>query len=213
MNFRVTLVSSVLFVLAANLPLWAAEERIPTDAAGTVVGGGKADAVKGDYILQPQDLIRVQILREEELNREVRVSQELTVALPLIGIVDLKGKTVRQAEEDIRNAYDKDFLVNPQVNVFVIEYWKRFVKVFGSVNAPGVVVFPPEEGLTLLGAISRAGGFSRLADNKRVILTRTTPDGRAETSTINADDLLKRGTGEDVPLLPDDVINVGERIL
>jgi polysaccharide export outer membrane protein len=213
MNFRVTLVSSVFFVLTSNLPLRAAEERIQTDVAGTVAGGGKPDAVKGDYILQPQDLIRVQILREEELNREVRVSQELTVALPLIGIVDLKGKTVRQAEEDIRNAYDKDFLVNPQVNVFVIEYWKRFVKVFGSVNAPGVVVFPPEEGLTLLGAISRAGGFSRLADNKRVILTRTTPDGRAETSTINADDLLKRGTGEDVPLLPDDVINVGERIL
>lgn len=213
MNFRVSLVLSALFLLAIDLPLRAAEGRSQTEQAATGDESKKPDAAKGDYILQPQDLIRVQILREEELNREVRVSQELTVALPLIGIVDLKGKTVRQAEEDIRNAYDKDFLVNPQVNVFVIEYWKRFVKVFGAVNSPGVIVFPPEEGLTLLGAISRAGGFSRLADNKRVILTRTTPDGRAETSTINADDLLKRGTGEDVPLLPDDVINVGERIL
>lgn len=173
----------------------------------------KSASGKIDYILQPQDLIRVQILREEELNREVRVSQELTVALPLIGIIDLKGKTVREAEEEIRRAYDNDYLVNPQVNVFVAEYWKRFVKVFGAVNSPGVVVFPPEEGLTLLGAVSRAGGFSRLADNKKVIITRTDLSGHTETSTINADDLLKRGTGEDVPLMPDDVINVGERIL
>jgi polysaccharide export outer membrane protein len=125
----------------------------------------------------------------------------------------LRGKTVRQAEEEIRKAYDAEYLVNPQVNVFVIEYWKRFVKVFGAVNSPGVVVFPPEEGLTLLGAISRAGGFSRLADTKKVILSRTAPDGKTETSTVNAEDLLKRGTGADVALLPDDIINVGERIL
>lgn len=204
----------VSFLLAIYLPFSAAfGADMARESAATTDEAPKADSRKADYILQPQDLIRVQILREEELNREVRVSQELTVALPLIGIVDLKGRTVRQAEEEIRRAYDKDFLVNPQVNVFVIEYWKRFVKVFGAVNSPGVVVFPPEEGLTLLGAISRAGGFSRLADNKKVILTRTNPEGRTETLTINADDLLKRGTGEDVPLLPDDIINVGERIL
>jgi polysaccharide export outer membrane protein len=81
------------------------------------------------------------------------------------------------------------------------------------VNSPGVVVIPPEEGLTLLGAISRAGGFTRLADGRKVILSRTGPDGNREAVMINTDNLLKRGTGDDVPLLPDDVINVGERIL
>jgi len=211
MNYRLSRVIWASLLLASYLPLAAAEPGNAPGEGGPI--GVRGEVAKGDYILQPQDLIRVQVLREEDLNREVRVSQELTIALPLIGIVDLKGKTVRQAEEEIRRLYDKDYLVNPQVNVFVIEYWKRFVKVFGAVNAAGVVVFPPEEGLTLLGAISRAGGFSRLADKQRVILTRTAPDGRTETTTINADDLLRRGTGEDVPLQPDDVINVGERIL
>lgn len=203
-----------LFLLAIHLPfsvsLGAGEAK---EAAPAAESPPKVEVQKSAYFLQPHDLIRVQILREEDLNREVRVSQELTVALPLVGIIDLKGRTARQAEDEIRKAYDKDYLVNPQVNVFVIEYWKRSVKVFGAVNTPGVVIFPPEEGLTLLGAISRAGGFSRLADNKKVILTRTSSDGRSETTTINADDLLKRGTGEDLPLMPDDIINVGERIL
>lgn len=205
-----------LFLLAIHLLLWEPLMLIAADGKDTAASPeapAKTEDQKSAYILQPHDLIRVQILREEDLNREVRVSQELTIALPLVGVIDLKGKTARQAEEQIRQAYDKDFLVNPQVNVFVIEYWKRTVKVFGAVNTPGVVIFPPEEGLTLLGAISRAGGFSRLADNKKVILTRTSSDGRTETTTVNADDLLKRGTGEDVPLLPDDIINVGERIL
>jgi len=213
MNVRLHRFVAGLLALAVYLPLTAADQS--PSGEGVVSGPSEpaAESGRGDYILQPQDLIRVQILREEELNREVRVSQEYSVALPLIGTVDLKGKTVRQAEEEIRGRYDQDFLVNPQVNVFVVEYWKRFVKVFGAVNSAGVVVFPPEEGLTLLGAISRAGGFSRLADKQKVILTRTTPDGRSETITVNADDLLRRGTGEDVALLPDDVINVGERIL
>jgi len=212
MNFRLPRHLLGIFLIAIHLPLRAAEPGVSgkDELQSSAKSGG--EVVKGDYILQPQDLIRVQVLREENLDREVRVSQELTVALPLIGIVDLRGKTVRQAEEEIRRLFDKDYLVNPQVNVFVIEYWKRFVKVFGSVNSAGVVVFPPEEGLTLLGAISRAGGFSRLADKQKVILTRTLPDGRTQTSTINADDLLRRGTGEDVPLQPEDVINVGEKI-
>jgi polysaccharide export outer membrane protein len=217
MKSRLSRFFRVGFFLAIYLPILvlrgaAGGDPSPTPTPASA-DSAKPDARKLDYVLQPQDLIRVQILREEDLNREVRVSQELTVALPLIGTIDLRGKTVRQAEEEIRKAYDAEYLVNPQVNVFVIEYWKRFVKVFGAVNSPGVVVFPPEEGLTLLGAISRAGGFSRLADTKKVILSRTAPDGKTETSTVNAEDLLKRGTGADVALLPDDIINVGERIL
>ena len=198
----------VLVALAIHLPTRAAA---PAEPVGAAVA--KTEVPKGNYILQPQDLIRVQVFQEEDLNREVRVSQELTVTLPLIGTVEVRGKTARQVEELVQKLYDRDFLVNPQVNVFVVEYWKRFVKVFGSVGTPGVVVFPPEEGLTLLDAIARAGGLSRLADKKRVILTRVGLDGSPVTTTINVEDLLSRGTGEDVPLQPDDVINVGERIL
>ena len=173
----------------------------------------KKEAPKTDYIQQPSDLIKIQVFQEEELNREVRISQENTVSLPLIGNVGLTGKTARQAEEMIRALYERDYLVRAQVNLIVIEYVPRNVFVLGSVAQPGVVPFPREQGLTLLDAISRAGSFNRLADKKHVTLKRTYPDGKTETFTINAEDLSKGDSTETWPLQPKDVITVPERIL
>ncbi len=166
-----------------------------------------------DYVIQPSDLLSVQVFQEDDLKREIRVSQEYSVTLPLIGKVYLKGKTVHQAEAMIHDLYDKDFLVNPQVNVVVIDYAKRSVNVLGSVNSPGVILFPQEQGLTLLDAISRAGGFSRLADTKKVKLTRTNADGKAETYIIDVDALIKGKSSNSWLLLVNDVVFVPESIL
>lgn len=171
-----------------------------------------SSGAKPDYVLQASDLIRVQIFQEDDLTREVRVSQEYTIALPLIGRIDVRGKSVRQLQETIRELYDRDYLVNPQVNVFVLEYAKRSVNVLGSVNSPGFVLFPEEQGLTLLDAIARVGGFSRLADRRKVKLTRTI-DGKSTTFIINADDVIEGSTRDAWPLVQDDVIFVPERIL
>lgn len=179
-----------------------AEEQRPVPAAAAA-----------DYVLQPSDLLNVQVFQEENLKRDVRVSQEYSITLPLIGKVDLKGKSLRQAEELIRDLYNRDYLVNPQVNVVVIEYAKRTVNVIGQVNQPGAVLFPQEQGLTLLDAISRAGGFSRLANRSQVKLTRTNADGKTETYIINADDLIKGSSSNSWPLLVNDIVFVPERIL
>lgn len=163
-------------------------------------------------MLLPSDLLRVQIFQEEDLTREVRISQENTINLPLIGAITTKDKNVRQLQEEIRDLYDRDYVVNPQVNVFVLEYAKRSVNVIGSVTTPGVVLFPQEQGLTLLDAISRVGGFNRLADRRKVKLTRTI-DGKVNTYIINADDIIEGNTSANWPLVQDDVIFVPERIL
>lgn len=166
-----------------------------------------------DYVLQPSDLIRVVIFQEPDLLREVRITQEYTITLPLIGTIDVRNKTVRQAEEIIRSLYDKDFLVNPQINLTVLEYTQRTVQVVGAVNQPGAVVFPPEQKMGLVEAIARAGGQSRIADLKRVRLTRTSADGKTDNYTINVDDLMKGVSGEQWLLLKGDVVFVPERLL
>ncbi len=173
----------------------------------------KPEISKLDYVLQASDLIRVQIFQEDDLNREVRISQENTVKLPLIDTVSLKDKTVRQAEEYIRDLYGRDYLAKPQVNLFVLEYAPRRVFIAGAVNKPGVVLFQQEQGLTLIDAISRADSFNRLADKKRVTLKRTKSDGATETFTINVEELLKGDSNQTWPLQPNDVINVPEKIL
>jgi len=174
---------------------------------------GAPPAVQADYILQPYDLIQIVVFQEPDLARDVRLSQESTISLPLIGTVDLAGKTVRAAQETIRRLYDKDYLVNPQVNITVTEYSKQEVNVLGTVNTPGAISIPPEQPLKLLDAITKAGGFSRLADRKRIKLTRLGGDGKTFTSVINADDIIQSNTADSWVLVKGDVIYVPERIL
>jgi polysaccharide export outer membrane protein len=168
---------------------------------------------KRDYQLLPSDLIRIQVFQEPDLDREVRVSQEGEIFLPLIGKIEVKGRTLRQVEELVRDLYDRDYLVNPQVNIIVIQYQPRMVNVMGAVNAPGALEFPPEQSITVIDAISRAGGFNRLADRKRVRLTRTYTGGRVENFVINADELMSGASSEPWVVLKDDVIFVPERVL
>ena len=170
--------------------------------------------VSSDYVLQPSDLIRVLVFQEPDLEREVRITQEHSITLPLIGRVSVKGLTVRQAEESIRSLYDKDYLVNPQINLTVLEYVETTVQVVGSVNNPGVVRFLPEQKLTLMEAIARAGGHSRLADLRKVRLTRTTSEGQSENFTVKVDELVNgTSSGEQWVLIKGVVIYVPERIL
>ena len=164
-----------------------------------------------DYMLRPADILQVKVFQEEDLTREVSVSQEYTVSLPLIGTVDLRKRSVRQAEELIRQLYDRDYLVNPQVTVIVLKYAERAVNVIGMVNSPQAVPFPPERGLTLLEAIARAGGFNRLADRANVRITRTDDKGVSATFTVNADKLLDAKSANLWTLQVDDVVFVPEK--
>lgn len=201
-------ISLITCLLCAGTILHAAQQ-----GSNSRPNSPKSEISKLDYVLQASDLIRVQIFQEDDLNREVRISQENTVKLPLIDTVSLKDKTVRQAEEYIRDLYGRDFLAKPQVNLFVLEYAPRRVFIAGAVNKPGVVLFQQEQGLTLIDAISRADSFNRLADKKRVTLKRTKSDGTTETFTINVEELLKGDSNQTWPLQPNDVINVPEKIL
>jgi polysaccharide export outer membrane protein len=204
------------FVIAAFLPfgVFASQDRSPEKPETSRTQAAGREFALADYVIQPLDMIRVQIYQEAELTRDVRVSQEGNIEMPLIRIVDLKNKSVRQAEQLIRKLYDADYLVNPQVNITVVEYAQRWVEFFGQVGSPGLVYFPKEEGLTLTTAISRAGSFTRLANRKAVTVKRTYDDGRKpETFTINVDDLTKGGSADTWQLQHGDVISVPERVL
>jgi polysaccharide biosynthesis/export protein len=161
-----------------------------------------------NYLLQPSDLLRIQIFQEPDLDRDIRISQDRTITLPLIGLVSVDGKTAANLAEEIATLYDRDYLVNPQVNVAVLQYAERRVNVLGMVNQPGTIIFPAEENMTLLDAIARAGGFNRLANRKAVRLIRTMKDGSTEQNIVDMD---SRQIGRSQWMLqPGDVIQVDE---
>ncbi len=214
-----TLVASLSFAIGLPTALSAQKESVASQARmseSLARGSGNSAGTSVDYLLQPQDMLKVQVYQEDDINRqgEVSISQEFSINLPLIGTISLKGKTARQAEAMIRDLYNKDYLVNPQVSVQVTKYAERSVNIFGAVNSAGRKQFPPERGLTILDAISLAGGHSRLANLKNVKLTRNRPEGgEPETVTINVEELMKGGGKDQIQLQPDDVIYVGERMI
>jgi polysaccharide biosynthesis/export protein len=207
MNFRVSRCAFFLFaacIFTRLGPVAYAEDGSPAKSAG------KSESSNPDYNLQPQDVIKVQVFQEEDINKQAEglsISQDSTVNLPLIGTLNLKGKTVRQAEEMIRTLYDRDYIVNPQVTVTVLKYAERIVNVIGAVNKAGPVSFPQERGLNIVDAISLAGGQNRYANLKKVKLTR---GGAPDSITVDVDAIMKGG-GEAVQLLPGDTILVPEK--
>jgi len=191
------------------------EARSPAaDVSGPPSALGPPSSGQSEYILQPRDLVKVEVFQEQDMERQVRLTQDSTITLPLIGTVNLQGKTIQQAQDLIRQLYDRDYLVNPQINVIVLEYAKHDVKVLGQVDKAGAVEIPSDKPLKLLDAIALAGGFTRLADRKHVTLTRTNDDGKPTTTEINADDIIQSKNSSDAWILKEgDVIFVPERIL
>ena len=166
------------------------------------------------YRVGPLDVLEISVFRVPELSKTVQVADTGTINLPLIEQVDLRHKTLRQAEQIIRERYDRDFLVNPQITLVVVEYARRTVNVLGNVNLPGAVSFPHEQSLNLIDAITRAGGFNRLADRRHVKLTRTSADGKTESFDINADQLMSKGASAGKWILQTgDTVYVPERVL
>ena len=180
-------------------------------AAVSHVAGQISDKA-GNYRLSPSDLLRVEVFQEPDLFREVRIAQDGSILLPLIGKIYIGGKSIFDAERLITELYNRDYLVNPQINVTIVDYALRRVNVIGQVNNPGIVVFPPEEEMVLLEAISLAGGFNRLADKRKVTLTRTLLNGKTETFTIDTGKLIAGDDAMRWDLQKDDVIFIPERV-
>ncbi len=161
------------------------------------------------YRISPNDTIRIKVYQEDDLTSDLRISRDGSTTFPLLGTINLGGKTVDEATTQIRELLAKDYLVNPQVTVTVIEYAKRRFTVLGQVGKPGIYDFPNEQGMTLLQAIGMAGGFTRLARSGKVTITRTA--GGKKTFTVDVKANTNDPGTKQFDVLPDDTISVDER--
>jgi polysaccharide export outer membrane protein len=118
--------------------------------------------------------------------------------------------TVKDATTKIQQLYDKDYLVNPQVNVIVEQFAARHFSVLGQVQKPGSFDFPQNEGMNLLEAIAMAGGYTRLGAPSKVRVRRQ-ENGTEKTISLNAEEMSKDSKKKNFEVLPDDFIYVDER--
>lgn len=159
------------------------------------------------YRIGADDVLRIEVFQVDELSSTERVSGSGVVVMPLIGPVQLGGLTPPEAEARIAAALEKDFLQNPQVNIFVETNANQSFAVGGAVTNPGVFQLLGQT--TLLEAIAQAGGVTRVANRSEVVLFREQPSGLIQAYVI---DLKKVQAGElgDPTLLSNDKIMVPE---
>ncbi|MDX6769388.1 MAG: polysaccharide biosynthesis/export family protein [Elusimicrobiota bacterium] len=162
---------------------------------------------KTDYKISSADLVAVTVYQDPDMSRKVRVNSNGTAALPLIGAVKIGGLSLLDAQAVIETKLSK-FLVNPQVSLFIEEYGNKLVFVMGEVQKPGSYPIPTEKSLTVLEAISTAGGFTPIAAQDRTKVLRNV-GGASVTFTIEVKAITQGGQKDkDIVLEPNDVIYV-----
>lgn len=182
--------------------------------SGAYGGGSGVGIVVGEnYVLKPSDVVSVEVYQEQDLNKSVRIEGDGSVALALIGKVKVAGMTVAEAQSLITDLYNRDYLVDPQVSVLVVQFSPKVVHILGSVNSPGVVQIPPDRNLTLTEAIAGVRGVSRMGNPKSIIIKRVDEDGRARQMEVNFSRIVTDPNVKDVILEEGDTIWVPERII
>lgn len=159
------------------------------------------------YVLQPGDLVDIQVYMEDSMNRVLRLSGNGTITFPLVGNIKLSGLTLEQAEQKLANRLTA-YIKNPQVSMLVKEYGNKTVYVLGQVSKPAAIEIPPEKSLTVLEAITSVGGFTDIANTSKVRVLRM-ENGKQKTIDVDVTQITKQGNKSmDIPLQPGDVIFV-----
>ena len=164
------------------------------------------DAFVRAYRIGPGDLLELKVFQVEELSQTVRVSEDGSITLPLLGRVVVEGLTQEGVVQKLTGLLQAKYVKNPQVTIFIKEYKNQQVAVIGAVENAGNYELVGRK--NLLQIISMAGGFSETAGNE-VFILREGPDGQTSTISIDLKDLLVNGNQAlNVPIEPNDIINV-----
>lgn len=164
-----------------------------------------------DYRLSPKDLVDFRIFQEPDFDAVIRIAGDGTAIFPMIGQVQIGGKTVGEATEMLRQRYMAGYLANPQVNLTVRTYARRTFTILGQVQKPGAYDIEGNEVVTLLQAIGMAGGYTRIANPSNVVVKRN-EGGVEKVYHFNAKKMARETSESSFRILPGDVITVAESI-
>lgn len=205
------------FCAGTNSQELSAPAMTPATAAGTyhpappvLPRSGDVNGADSAWVLRPNDEILMTVYQEDDLKSQTIIDVDGMVVLPLLGQVKIGGLTLGQATAQIQQLYNRDYLVNPQVNLIVEKFAARRFAVLGQVQRPGSFDFPQNEPVNLLEAIAISGGYTRLGAPSKVSVRRV-ENGSPKIYSLNADAITKDQKKKPFEILPNDVITVGER--
>jgi polysaccharide biosynthesis/export protein VpsN len=161
-----------------------------------LLAAGPASADDKAYTLGAGDKLRITVYNEPDLSGEFEVSGQGSISVPLLGQVQVIGKSTGEVQAILTQKYGKDYLVNPSVSIEVLNYRPFFI--IGEVNHPGS--YPYVNGMTVINAVALAGGYTPRADHDGIKIKHS-------SQTTEQQQRAK----EDTTVQPGDVIEVTER--
>jgi protein involved in polysaccharide export with SLBB domain len=186
---------ATLFPCLTALSLMLAGCAVELPLPASTSGGAAMAAV---YKLGNGDKFRLNVFNEPSLSgSEFAVNAQGEASLPLIGVVKVGGLTMREAETEITRHYAAGYLTNPKVNIDVVAF--RPFYILGEIKTPGE--YPYTDGMTMLNAVAKAGGFTYRA-YRTVVYVRHADSGGEQAVTLAAD----------TPVLPGDTLRIIERV-
>lgn len=161
--------------------------------------GWAGGALAGDavYQLGSGDRVRVTVFGETDLSGEFEVGVDGTLAMPLVGEIRVMGLSLRETERTVESRLAQGYLKQPRVAIDVLNY--RPFYILGEVKFPGK--YPFETGMSVLTAVTLAGGFTYRADEKDIEMVRGGSKDGVTTKKVPLDTVV----------LPGDTIRVNER--
>ncbi len=158
--------------------------------------------------LGPGDVIEVRVYGEPELSGVYLLGRLGDVTFPLCQNVVLGGLSANGAAGKLRECLQAGFMRDPQVSVLVKEYNSKKVFVFGEVQKPGTFVY--EDGMSIVQALTLAGGFTRTAARNSTSVTRRV-NGQEVKVKVTVEDIAL-GKAPNFTLEPGDIVYVPESL-
>ena len=157
------------------------------------------------YRIGPNDILNIHVWRETELSRDVTVTPDGRITFPLIGNIVAQGRTVTELKEIITKKLKK-YVTTPEVTVIVNESRCRIIYTIGKINTPGP--YPLAPNMTVLQALSAAGGFTEWADTKDILIVRREGKKEVQLRFNHKEFISGKRLEQNILLKPNDTIVV-----
>lgn len=197
------------WVALSAVALLVAGCHYPNTLEGVRPGHLITDGGATSNLLAANDLLEVKVYQETEISGVYRVGPDGDIDFPFCRKVKVGGLTASAAAEAITTCLANGFIRRPQVSALVKEFNSKKVFVFGEVSKPGSFAY--EEGMTIIHAISQAGGLTRTAAKNSVNVTRVV-DGKEVKLPVKVEDIVI-GREKNFALVPGDIIFVPESFI
>lgn len=172
---------------------------------GLCLGVSPTEVREKPYLIGPNDVLNIYVWKEAELTRDVTVMPDGRITFPLIGEIVAQGRTVGDLTKSIKERLEK-YVTAPEVTVIVKESRSRTIYVIGKVARPGP--YPLAPGMTVLQALSTAGGFTEWADTKNILIVRRVHEKEIQLRFNYKDFVSGENLDKNILLRPNDTIVV-----